>query len=370
VHYALRREKLAHELSRRKLDALLVTHLPNIRYLCGFTGSAAALLISPEGASLFTDGRYTQQARAEAAGTRVVIQRASPLIAAADAARRHKLRRVGFEASHLTVAGRASLRRALGPKSLLRETTGMVETQRQVKDASEMTVIRQAVNLGASLLETALQVIRPGVAEAAVAAELEYAARLAGAEGMSFETIVAAGPRSALPHGRASAALIPTRGFVILDFGVILHGYCSDMTRTVHVGKASGAEREFYDAVRAAQQAAIAAVRAGVSCGRVDAAARNVLGHAGLARFFTHSTGHGVGLEIHEAPRLGRAQQEKLQTGMVVTIEPGVYVPAQSRPPWGGGRRVVGGVRIEDMVVVTEGGCDVLTPAPKDLLEL
>jgi Xaa-Pro aminopeptidase len=175
---------------------------------------------------------------------------------------------------------------------------------------------------------------------------------------MSFETIVAAGPRSALPHGVASAALIPPRGFVILDFGVILHGYCSDMTRTVHVGKISAGGRRMYNAVREAQQAAVDAVRAGVACGQVDRAARNALRRAGLARYFTHSTGHGVGLEIHEPPRLGRGQPERLRSGMVVTVEPGVYLPGR------------GGVRIEDMLLVTGSGCEVLTPAPKDLIEL
>jgi Xaa-Pro aminopeptidase len=175
---------------------------------------------------------------------------------------------------------------------------------------------------------------------------------------MSFETIVVAGPRSAMPHGRASAAAIPARGFVVLDFGVILHGYCSDMTRTVHMGKVSAAARRMYQAVREAQESAVAAVRAGASSGQVDRAARNTLRRAGFARYFTHSTGHGVGLEIHEPPRIARGQRERLRAGMVITVEPGVYVPGE------------GGVRIEDMVVVTDSGCDVLTPAPKDLIEL
>jgi Xaa-Pro aminopeptidase len=227
-----------------------------------------------------------------------------------------------------------------------------------IKDRDEIALIRDAVNLGARLLDTALRAIRPGIAEAQVAAELEYAARVAGAEAMSFETIVAAGTRSALPHGVASTAAIPARGFVVLDFGVILQGYCSDMTRTVHVGKVSTSERGMYRAVREAQQAGVEAVRAGVACGQVDRAARNALRRARLSRYFTHSTGHGVGLEIHEPPRLGRGQREALQAGMVVTVEPGVYVPGR------------GGVRIEDMIVVTESGCEVLTPAPKELIEL
>jgi Xaa-Pro aminopeptidase len=175
---------------------------------------------------------------------------------------------------------------------------------------------------------------------------------------MSFETIVAAGVRSALPHGRASNALIPKRGFVILDSGVILAGYCSDMTRTVHVGSVPRRSNEIYYAVLEAQEAAIEAVKPGATAGDVDEAARSVLKRAKLDRYFIHSTGHGVGLEIHEQPRVARGQTEVLEPGMVITIEPGVYLPGE------------GGVRIEDMVVVTERGHQVLTPATKELLEL
>jgi Xaa-Pro aminopeptidase len=179
-----------------------------------------------------------------------------------------------------------------------------------------------------------------------------------GAEGMSFDTIVASGARSALPHGQASTAKLPRKGFVTLDFGVILNGYCSDMTRTVHLGAARPDERAAYDAVLQAQEAAVAAVRPGVTCGEVDEAARSVLRRAGLAKFFTHSTGHGVGLEIHEQPRVAAAQEFRLEPGMVITIEPGVYLPGKF------------GIRIEDMVVVTPGGHRVLTPATKGWIEL
>jgi Xaa-Pro aminopeptidase len=185
---------------------------------------------------------------------------------------------------------------------------------------------------------------------------MELAARRGGAEAMSFETIIASGPRSALPHGRASATAISQSAFVVCDFGVILSGYCSDQTRTVWVGTVSDAARKVYEAVREAQQAAIDAVRPGIAVGDVDAAARKVLRKAGLGRYFTHSTGHGVGLEIHESPRVADGQKEVLQPGMVITIEPGVYFPGK----WG--------VRIEDMIVVTAGAGEVLTPTSKAFL--
>jgi len=224
------------------------------------------------------------------------------------------------------------------------------------KDEDELRRIRDAVFLGAKLFDRALKVLRPGAKETEVAGEMELAARRAGAEEMSFPTIIASGARSALPHGRASDQRIRPGGFVVCDFGVILAGYCSDQTRTVWVGSVPNEARRAYEAVREAQQAAVDAVRPGVAAGEVDAAARKVLRKAGLGRYFTHSTGHGVGLEIHESPRVAAGQEEMLQPGMVITIEPGIYFPGK----WG--------VRIEDMVAVTAGGCEVLTPTSKDFL--
>lgn len=358
MDFALRQRRVREALADAGLDALLVTHLSNVRYLCGFTGSAGVLAISPSEANFFTDGRYSEQARAEISGTRVVIEKAAALLAAAKWVRSSRLHAIGVEADHVTLAARAVLKRAFPANVRLRETHGMVEELRKVKDEDELRLIREAVRLGASLLDVALETIRPGVTETEVAAEMEYAARRRGAEAMAFETIVAAGTRSALPHGRASSAPIPRSGLVVLDFGVIMFGYCSDMTRTVGVGKVSRSDRDLYEAVREAQQAAVDAVRSGVTCGEVDRAARSVLRRARLDRFFTHSTGHGVGLEVHEAPRIARGQQEGLRPGMVITIEPGAYVPGR------------GGARIEDMVVVRERGCEVLTPAPKEWIQL
>jgi Xaa-Pro aminopeptidase len=360
-----RLKKLLDVLEREHLDALLVTHLPNIRYLCGFTGTSGVLLVSERKSVFFTDGRYTEQARAEVQGARLVIARKPPLAAAAEWLMENATRlggkrplRLGIESEHLTVAGRTRVAGLLRSGFRLRETRGLVERARIVKDADEIALIRAAVTLGASLFERALEVIRPGVRESEVAAEMEYLARRGGAAEMAFPTIIAAGKRAALPHGRASRAAIPSRGFVVCDFGVILSGYCSDRTRTVHVGRPSDAARKMYEAVREAQEAAIGTVKAGVSVGEVDEGARRILQAKGLARRFTHSTGHGVGLEIHEAPRIAAGQTEILLPGMVITIEPGVYIAGS------------GGVRIEDMVVVTERGCEVLTPTSKELITI
>jgi len=358
-----RLQRLQQALHRHRLDCLLVTHLPNIRYLCGFTGSAGALLLTGTKSVLFTDGRYTAQARAEVQGARIVIARKAPLVAASEwlTANGKNLGskgpwRVGIEGEHLTVAGRSRLAGILPSKFRLCEAPALVEQARMVKDADEVERIRAAVVLGASLFDQALRTIRPGVSEAEVAAEMEYAARRGGAEGMSFPTIIAPQKRSALPHGRASETAIPSEGFVVCDFGVILAGYCSDMTRTVYVGRPTGEAHRLYQAVREAQQAAVEAVMPEVSVAEVDRAARKLLQKQGLGKYFTHSTGHGVGLEIHEAPRVAAGQVEVLQPGMVITIEPGVYIPGK----WG--------VRIEDMVVVTERGCEVLTPTSKELI--
>jgi Xaa-Pro aminopeptidase len=268
----------------------------------------------------------------------------------------------GFDPTWTSVAELGRWRAAL-PARLRRAflsalAAPLVDPLRQVKDEDELALMTEAALVGCKLFDHILSFVRPGMAEIEVAAELEHRARLMGAEGMSFETIVTSGARTALPHGKASSAVLPRRGFLTLDFGVILKGYCSDMTRTVCLGRPKTDESAAYEAVLEAQEAGVAAVSAGASCGEVDEAARGVLRRAGLAEAFTHSTGHGVGLEIHEAPRIGAGQTTRLQAGMVVTIEPGVYLANRF------------GIRIEDMVAVTGTGGQVLTPAPKALIEL
>ena len=305
---------------------------------------------------MFTDGRYTAQAAQEVQGAEVVIDRA-PMKAALAWLKQSPKGPVGFEGSHLSAADYGTLRAAAGRRKAV-DIALMVAELRMIKDPGEAERMRAAAKLGVDLLEVALRSLHPGAKEAQVAAELEYAARMRGAEAMSFPTIVASGERSALPHGRASQAALPARGFVVLDFGVILCGYCSDMTRTVHLGKPGGRERKLYESVRRAQEAAVEAVRPGRTFAEIDAIARRRLEKDGWGAFFTHSTGHGVGLEIHEPPRLAAVEKGKLRAGMVITIEPGVYLPGE------------GGVRIEDMVLVTERGHEVLTPAARHLIAL
>jgi len=354
---------LRRRMTKAGLPGLLVTHPPDVRYLCGFTGSSAALAVTRRTVRLFTDGRYAAQAADEVQVAQVEIVSSSPAVAAVEwLAAQHGVEFAGFDPAWTTVAELARWKTAL-PSRLRRSflpalACPLVEALRLVKDEDELALMAEAALVGCKLFDHILGFIRPGIEETEVAAELEHRARLLGAEGMSFETIVASGVRSALPHGRATSTPLPRKGFLTLDFGIIHKGYCSDMTRTVYLGKPRAKEREAYEAVLEAQEAGVEAVRPGASCGEVDEAARGVLRRAGLAEAFSHSTGHGVGLEIHEPPRIGAGQTTRLLAGMVVTIEPGIYLAGQF------------GIRIEDMVAVTRTGGQVLTPAPKALIEL
>ena len=365
MNFSKRIGLLRRRMSASGLTGLLVTHLPDVRYLCGFTGSSEALAVTRRAARMFTDGRYTAQAAEEVQAAKVEIVPSGAATAAVQwlAAQPSESvpAAVGIDSAHTSVAEFDRLKAALPSglrRKLLKAEKSLVEPLRWLKDEDEIAIMAEAAALGDALFSHLLGFIEPGLTETAVAAELEYQARLHGAEGMSFDSIVAAGPRSALPHGRASQARLPKRGLLTLDFGVILKGYCSDMTRTVCLGKPTAREREVYEAVLAAEQAGVDAVIAGVTCGTVDEAARSVLRSVGMEEAFSHSTGHGVGLEIHESPRVGSGQQDKLAPGMVITIEPGAYFAGEF------------GVRIEDMVAVTRTGGRVLTQSPKALIEL
>jgi Xaa-Pro aminopeptidase len=360
MDHRFRQKALQRTLAQHKLDGVLVTHPPNVRYLCGFTGSAGALVFSQNKSVFFTDGRYVEQSHAEVRGPKILIAREGPLIGAgkwlaSQGSGVRKKANIGIEGEHLRVAEQSRLKGVLGNQIKISESLALTEHLRLIKDEDELVLIRAAAGLGERLWKQTRRLVRAGVKETDISAELEYAARRAGAQGMSFDTIVASGKRSALPHGVASVEAIPARGFVVCDFGVILCGYCSDMTRTIFVGQPSKEHLHAYEAVSRAQEAAVAAVKPGASVGEVDSAARNLLKSEGLAKYFTHSTGHGVGLEIHESPRIASGRDEILRPGMVITIEPGVYIPGKY------------GIRIEDMVLVTERGREVLTPSSKDL---
>jgi Xaa-Pro aminopeptidase len=340
-------------------DALLVTSLPNIRYLTGFSGSSAIVIVSMSDVVLLTDFRYKEQVVHEvAAAVRVVIEAQSlwtrlwsllPELGGVE--------RVGFESAHLSHRDSGHLVEN-GSRWQWRATNDIVEALRERKDAGELDCIRAAAGIATGALGRTLSQCRAGMTELAIAGVLEHALRDAGSEGYPFETIVAAGVRSALPHARASANVVKDGDFLLIDFGALHRGYCSDITRTVVVGRASGEQKEAHEVVRAAQAVAISGVRAGMTGRDADALARSYIDRAGWGGAFGHSLGHGIGLEVHEAPRLARTADAPLGAGSVVTVEPGVY-----RPGWGG-------VRIEDDVYLGENGPEVLTHFARDLIEI
>ena len=355
---AKRRREVLRELKRRGLDCLLVTHPASWYYLTGFTGESGALVVAAGKTTLITDGRFTTQAKEEALGIRLEPQKEALYASLGDWLKQSGMRRVGYDPEQWTIAQFKVVRKASSAKWQAIETRGVVECLRIKKDAHELALMRRAAILAGEVLEGALKLLKPGVREVEIAAEIEHQMKRTGASGPSFETIVAFGERAALPHARPTAKRLKKKELVVLDLGVILGHYCSDITRTVHVGRASQRIRNWYRAVQEANHAATAAVHAGVTCGEVDAAAREVLQKNGLESYFVHSTGHGLGLEVHEAPRVARGQSIRLEAGNVITIEPGVYVEG------------VGGIRIEDDVAVRDQGSEVLTRVRRDLIEL
>jgi Xaa-Pro aminopeptidase len=356
--FSQRRRKLQSQLVAEHLTSLVITQPASWFYLTGFTGEAGALVVSRRGAALITDGRFTEQARMETSGLRIIPQAGSLAASVGQFLRTAGRGKVGFDASHVTVSQHQAMRKTAGSCIRWVPASGHVEKLRRQKEAREIAQMRKAAILAGQVLESALKVLKPGVRELEVAAEIEYQMRERGATGPAFETIVASGERSAYPHARASSKRLRKNELVVLDLGAILAHYCSDITRTVVVGRAPMRIRRWHRAVQEAEAAAIATVKAGVICGEVDAAARRVLAGYRLDRYFVHSTGHGLGLQVHEDPRLAKGQKQLLEPGNVVTIEPGVYVPG------------VGGIRIEDDVAVHAGRTEVLTRIPRDLIEI
>lgn len=346
-------------LAEHRLDGLLVFSLPNVRYLTGFSGSNALVLITAHDAVLLTDFRYQSQAAEEVGAVARVRIEPTSLWEGLWAVLREtsKVSLVGFESEH---ASHRDFQRLVGEGEAWswRPVVDVIESQRQRKESSEVELIRGAIDMAERALDCTLKTIHAGMSEQQVAGVLERNLREAGSEGHPFPAIVATGERSALPHARAGSRAIAQGDFLLLDFGATCGGYCADITRTVVVGSASARQREVYEAVLGANELARQQVRAGLSGREADAIARGYLADRGLGDAFGHSLGHGLGLEVHEAPRLSRTAEALLPVGAVVTIEPGVYFPG-----WGG-------VRIEDDVYLGASGAEVLTQFRRDLIEL
>ena len=352
-----RLDHLRRSLERGKQPALLISGLPNIRYLTGFTGSNGYLLVAPDIVTLFTDGRYEIQAGQQTQGLEILVSTSNVLQLLADRVRQRRLKRLGFERNRLSFDAYEFLRRKLRGRRL-EPLDGVVERLRIVKSPLEIERIRRAVELNGQAFDAACGRVRSGWTEMRFAAEIEYQMKLLGASKPAFDTIVASGVRSSLPHASPQPIGLESNALILVDQGAILDDYVSDMTRMVCRGRVSERQRLLFQAVREAQLTAIDAVKAGVKARSVDRKARQVLKKFKLDKAFSHSTGHGVGLEIHEQPRIGPREDVRLASGMVITIEPGAYVDG------------LGGVRIEDVVVVTSTGCQVLTRTPRDVRAL
>ncbi len=357
-HFSKRRRALSRLLAAQELEALIVTHRPDWHFLTGFTGESGALVVASNGATLITDGRFVTQAGSETNRVRIVQHKASLFEMVGEFLRTSGVRRAGFDPLQIAVAQHRALRKAAGARCALKPASGLVSGLRTRKEPQELAQMRKAAILASEVIDHAIRLLKPGLREIELAAEIEYQMRKRGASGPAFESIVAFGERAALPHARPTSKQLRKNELVVLDLGAILGHYCSDITRTVYVGTAPKRVKEWYKAVLEAQGAAIAAVRSGASCGDVDAAARTTLGGYKLDKYFVHSTGHGLGLEVHEDPRVARGQKVQLEPGTVVTIEPGVYVPG------------VGGIRIEDDVAVHEDRSEILTRSPRDFMEI
>lgn len=342
---------------RGKVDAMLLTSPHSVRYFSGFTGEDSYLLAGPRWVRLLTDSRFAQQARSECPGVKLVVRSAKMVQAIAAVAAEKKVRRLGVEGRHVSLALKAELDRAL-PRVRIKPFGGEFEALREVKDAAELAAIRRAVRLAEAAFQ---QLFRRGArwfvgrTEAQVAAELDYLMRRRGAERPAFPTIVAAGPHSAMPHYRPGHTRIRNGQPVLMDWGAVVAGYACDLTRVVFTGRIPPQIAGVYEVVLRAQAAGLRALRPAATCESADAAARKVIGEAGYGEAFGHGLGHGIGLEVHESPRLGRRARQRLRAGMVVTVEPGIYLPG------------LGGVRIEDDVLLVPGGCRRLSRLPREM---
>jgi Xaa-Pro aminopeptidase len=352
-----RRRALSVRLPELKIDGLLVSSPANVRYLTGYSGSNGILLVTKAESHFFTDPRYAIAA-AQQITCKVHIEKKPLLVAAVGIIKRKRLKKIGFESAWLRYEDYLKVKEELPLGYGMHPVGRIIEELRMVKSASEISLIRQSVATNSEAYSKTIRRVHAGAREMDIAAELDYQMRALGAEKAAFETIVAAGVRSALPHAHPTTHRLGENEVLLIDMGASQEGYASDMTRVAHTGTPPKRILKLYKAVLEAQLAALASIKAGVTTGQVDAAARNVLKRHELDRAFVHSTGHGLGLEIHEPPRIARKDKTRLQAGMAITIEPGAYIDG------------LGGIRIEDTVLVTEHGCEVLTATPKDLIEL
>ena len=343
-------------MAEKVLDGVLVTKEESVHYFSGFRGDSAALLITPERLLLMTDNRYTEQAQLQAPSYDVVEQHDGLSKKIAEVAQDLGILALGFEGGALTCDRYEQMKPMLGEISF--DTSLSLDALRMIKDADEIAAIRRACAIADAAFAHIITVIRPGMTECEVAAEMEYFMRRKGSERPAFTTIVASGVRGSLPHGVASTKEIARGELVTMDFGAVYEGYCSDITRTICVGRADAHQRERYDAVLMAQERALAALHPGVTGIEADRVARDALAEKNLAQYFGHGLGHSLGLEIHEEPRLSKSCPVALQENMLITDEPGIYIPG-----WGG-------IRIEDTVLITHDGAEPLTHAPKEFIEI
>ena len=349
-----RLQQIRQKMHDNNIDAYVVIRPENGRYLSGFSGGEATLYITLEKAYLLTDFRYIEQAKAQAPDFEIIDARQDDHFAKL-AEIGQRAQRVGFEGDFITYLDFGKLKDAFSHAELLSQPD-LVSHLRSVKDDSEIQLIRKAVKIADDAFDEVLKSIEIGQTEEEIGLNLEFSMRRAGASGGSFDFIIASGVRSSMPHGTASSKRVQSGEFLTMDFGAIYQGYCSDITRTVFIGNPEDKHRNVYETVLAAQRAGIQAVAPGRSGKEVDAIARAIIEKAGYGDYFGHGLGHSVGLAIHEGPNLNKREERILEPGMVITVEPGIYIP-----DWGG-------VRIEDIVLVTESGCEVLTQAPKEFI--